>query len=105
LAYFAYGINVYEYFFENRRPDWDKILKGRENKFYYFAIAEVPAGADRSKIKSFELELFLQNMKRPLEVRSFDFKTSPVFAEIFAEADNYAEIEKILSAKMEDYIR
>ncbi len=32
LAYFAWGTNNYKMFFEQKAPDWNQILKGKEGK-------------------------------------------------------------------------
>ncbi len=50
LAYYAYGINIYEYFNNDLKPDWDKILADKKDKIYYFAMAETPNDIDKTKI-------------------------------------------------------
>ena len=104
LAYFAYGIDVYEYYFEQKSPDWEKILKDRGGEFYYFTIAEVPVSLDKSEIKDIDYNAFLKNISHPLEVRKIDYRRHPIFAIVFAKTDDYSEMSNILKKNMKDFI-
>jgi len=105
IAYFAYGINVYEYYFNQLEPDWKNILEGKEGEIFYFAMAEVPANIEKSKIAEFKYDDFLDNFSKVLEVRKFDPKQHPVFAIIIAKTDNYNEISKILSLETGEFVK
>ena len=104
LAYFAYGIDVYEYYFEQKTPDWEKILKEKGSEFYYFTIAEVPVSVDKSMIKEVDYDGFLKNISHPLEVRKIDYRRHPIFAIVFAKTDDYSEMSNILKKDMRDFI-
>lgn len=104
LAYFAYGIDVYEYYFEQKSPDWEKILKEKGSEFYYFTIAEVPVSVDKSMIKEVDYDGFLKNISHPLEVRKIDYRRHPIFAIVFAKTDDYSEMSNILKKNMRDFI-
>ena len=43
IAQHAWGINVYEYFLKQLKPDWNRILSQSDNQLYYFTIADVPS--------------------------------------------------------------
>ena len=103
LAYFAYGINIYEYFAYNKKPDWKQILKDKKDKIFYFAMAEVPSGVDKTKIK-FDYEKLKTCFSKILDYRKIDFLNKPMFAVIFGETQNEAEINKILELNMKDFI-
>ncbi len=105
LAYFAYGINVYEYYFEQKRPDWEKILEGKDGYFYCFAIAEIPPTVNKDSIGFVDYDAFLENFEEPLEIRKIDYRNHPIFAIVFAKTKDYAEISKILSDDMKNYIK
>jgi hypothetical protein len=66
VAKYAWGINVYEYLLNQQKPDWNEILSKANRGVYYFSMAEVPEGMDRSKIKSFNYEKFLANYSNVL---------------------------------------
>ena len=104
LAYFAYGIDVYEYYFEQKTPDWEKILKEKGSEFYYFTIAEVPVSVDKSMIREVDYDGFLKNISHPLEVRKIDYRRHPIFAIVFAKTDDYSEMSNILKKNMRDFI-
>ena len=104
LAYFAYGIDVYEYYFEQKSPDWEKILKEKGSEFYYFTIAEVPVSVDKSMIREVDYDGFLKNISHPLEVRKIDYRRHPILAIVFAKTDDYSEMSNILKKDMRDFI-
>ncbi len=104
VAKYAWGINVYECFFSQQRPDWNTILTNAGKEVYYFSMAEVPSGQDRGKIQGFEYERFLANYSNVLEVRRINFKENPLFAIVFGSTKSKDEVVKILSLKTSDYI-
>ncbi len=104
VAKYAWGINVYECFFNQQRPDWNTILANAGKEVYYFSMAEVPSGQDRGKIQGFEYERFLANYSNVLEVRRINFKENPLFAIVFGSTKSKDEVVKILSLKTSDYI-
>lgn len=104
VAKYAWGINVYECFYNQKRPDWNSILANAGKEVFYFSMAEVPAGTDRKKIKGFEYERFLANYSNVLEVRRINPQNNPLFAIIFGSTHNKEEVVKILSLKTRDYI-
>ncbi len=104
VAKYAWGINVYECFFEQRKPDWNTILANAGKDVFYFSMAEVPINEDKNKIQGFEYERFLANYSNVLEVRRINFKENPLFAIIFGSTTSKDEVLKILSLKTKDYI-
>ena len=104
LAYYSYGINIYEYYFKNKKPDWDKILEGKDDEVYYFAMAEIPKNIASEEIETFDYDGFMKNISCPLDVRKINFKIHPLFAIVFARAENYNEVENILKLDMNRFI-
>ena len=43
IAQYAWGINVYEYYFKNLKPDWEEILSNSADDYYYFTIGDIPS--------------------------------------------------------------
>ena len=103
VAKYAWGINVYEYFFEQKKPNWNEILAKASNRIYYFSMAEVPSGMDRKKIKSFDYEKYLANFSNVLELRRINYHEHPLFAVIFGFTTDRDEIHRILELKTKDY--
>lgn len=104
VANYAYNINVYECFFKQISPDWEKIFAQNDAAIYYFSMPEVPSSIDRKKIKSFNYDAFCKNYSEILELRKVDYKNNPVFAVIFGKTKNEKEIENILNLKTVDFI-
>lgn len=104
VAQYAWGINVYEYFFEQKMPDWNNILENAGKGVYYFSMAEVPAGIDGKTINGFEYDRFLSNYSNILEVRRINYKENPLFAVVFGSTTDKNEVVNILSLKTKDYI-
>ena len=104
LAKYAWGINVYEAFYKQEKPDWNSILTKAGKGVFYFSMAEIPNEVDKSKIKGFEYERFLANFSNVLEVRRIDYHKNPLFAIIFGSTTNKEEVLRILSLNTKDYV-
>ena len=104
VAKYAWGINIYECFYNNIRPDWTEILSNAGREIFYFSMAEVPINVPAEKINDFDYENFLANYSNVLEVRKIDYKIHPLFAVIFGSTTDEREIKKILSLNTKDYI-
>lgn len=104
LAYFAYGINVYEHFHRGLKPDWGEILKDKGGETYYFAMAETPSDIDRSRI-AFDHEAFKRCFSRILDYRQIDHRQRPLFAIVFGMTESKDEIDRILKLKTQEFIR
>ena len=104
VSKYAWGINVYECFFNQTRPDWNRILSEGRKEVYYFSMAEVPQGIDKNRLKNFDYNGFLKNYSNVLEVRRINPLCNPLFAIIFGSTTSKDEVVKILSLKTTDYI-
>lgn len=103
LAYYAYGINIYEYFMNNFEPNWNEILKDKNDKIYYFVMAETPADLNKSSI-SFNYKGLEQFFTKILEFRKIDYINKPLFAIIFGETTSVKEIEGILKLDIKEFV-
>ena len=103
VSKYAWGINVYECFLNQTKPDWNNILEKASRGVYYFSMAEVSSDIDRSKIKSFDYEKYLLNFSNVLELRRINPKKNPLFAVIFGSTDSKDEVKNILKLKTRDY--
>ena len=102
VAKYAWKINVYEYFYFQKRPDWNKIFSEAGSDIFYFSMAEVPS--DIKKVEGFNYGKFLNNYSNILELRRINFTENPLFAVIFGSTTNENEIKKIMSLKTKDFI-
>jgi hypothetical protein len=51
VEYYFYGINPYEYYFHQKKPDWDSILASRSDKLYGMFGVDIPKHLDKSRIR------------------------------------------------------
>lgn len=104
IAQYAWGINVYEAFFNQEKPDWDEILSKRGEEFYYFTIGDIPNSISKADILAVDYERYLKNISETLAVRKIDYKNNPIFAIVFAKTNDVNEIKSLLSLDMANYI-
>lgn len=104
IAQNAWGINVYEYFMNNKKPCWDEILNKSSDDYYYFTIGDIPSSVDKKDIKKIDYDKYLKNITNPLVIRKIDYMTKPVFAIVFATCKSKEEIRNILKLNMLDFI-
>lgn len=106
LTWFAFGINSYDYFLSNRKPDWDAILKTKDSSLFSLIVLNNSTGVRGSDIKSFDYETLRSHFQKPLEIREVDFTAFPLFGFLFAETktEHYSELERILSSDLTEYI-
>lgn len=105
-TWFSYGINSYEYFFNEQKPDWDSVFKTRKDKMYSLLVLNNSTGVQGNKIGKFNYDKVAACLEKPLEIRPIDFNAFPLFGFIFAEtrADNYAELEYLLKSDLKEFI-
>ncbi len=105
IAYYAYGINPYEYYFEQKTPNWDEVLEQKDDSLYYLAIADIPSDIAKNTIDSFDYEGFSKNISQLLAMREIDFKNHPLFAMVFGQTKNYDEISDLLELNLSKYTK
>lgn len=100
ITYHAWGINPYEHYFKNLRPDWPAIVKDREDEVYAMVIADVPPSMDRHAVQSFDYDGLRDEFEAVMEMRKVDFTEYPVFGFVFARMDEpgLAELKETLKA-------
>jgi hypothetical protein len=107
LAWYAFGINLYEYLFQQKVPDWDIILKEREDIIYSNIVLNNSTGIAGKDILSFDYDKLMAAFEKPLELRKADFKKFPLFGFLFCETrrQNINELDRILMSDLREYIR
>jgi hypothetical protein len=107
LAWHAFGINLYEYLFQQKQPDWEVILRGKEDRLYSNIVLNNSTGTEGKKISSFDYEKLLADFEKPLELRKADFRKFPLFGFLFCETrkQNMQELDRILMSDLKEYIK
>lgn len=106
LSFYAYGFNPYEFYFYQKKPDWQKLLKDKNDKTFSIVVLDNSSGFNSDQIKEFNFKKLLSEFEKPLDLRKIDFHEYPVFGFLFTETcrGNFSELEKILRSDLRDYI-
>ena len=102
----ATGFNPYEFYLQNKQPDWEDVFKERENKKFSIVVLNNNSGYAPDEIEHFDYELLGNDFEKPLMIRKLDIKNFPVFGFVFAEtsAGNESELDNILVSDLRKYI-
>lgn len=106
LAGMAYGFDPYQMYFNQEKPDWDSILKDREDKNYNIVILDNSTGVDGADIQSFEHGKLLTHFSKVLDFRPVDYKIYPIFGFLFVETNGGERdvLERVLTSDLREYI-
>jgi hypothetical protein len=102
----ATGFSPYEYFLENRKPDWEEIFKGRSNMKYSIVVLNNNSGYLPDEIANFDYDLLKRDFQNPLQIRQLDVNKYSVFGFVFAETSpgHEDELDQILASDLRKYI-
>ena len=100
------GFNEYKCFCENKKPDWDTIFKGKENKIFSVIVLDNNSGIIPSDILGFNYSGLAKDFEKPIVIRELDINKYPVFGFAFIEsaASNKKELNDILTSDLRKYI-
>lgn len=106
VSFLAYGLNTYLCYYQQQKPDWPEILKGKEGKLFSIIVLDNSTGMNADEIASFDYEKLLSQFERPLELRKIDHKEYPLFGFLFTETreENMIELENILHSDLTEFI-
>ncbi len=106
LAFHAYGYNLYEYCFGQRKPDWEELLRGRDDYVYGLVVLNNSTGIEPRKIRGFDYNGLVESFEHVLELRKVDHREFHFFGFVFIESrkDNYRELGRILRSDLREYI-
>ena len=106
LAWHAFGINLYEYLFQQKQPDWNLLLKDKDGAVFSNIVLNNSTGIEGKNILSFDYEKLLADFEKPLELRKADFGKFPLFGFLFCETrkQNMQELESILMSDLKKYV-
>lgn len=102
LGIHAYGINTYESFFQQLKPDWESILSNMDDAVYSFFCAEFELRSDQV-IRGFDHEGLKKRFQQILEYRVMpeEFNT---FAVIFYRSETSLENYRLIRMNLDSYI-
>ncbi len=106
LTTHAYNLNPYEYYFQQKEPNWDLLLKDKKGLNYCMIILDNSTGYKAENIIDFNYNAVLKTFKKPLDLRKTNWNEYPIFGILFTETheDNYNEIELILKSDLKEFV-
>lgn len=107
LAWHAFGINLYEYLFQQKKPDWNSILENKDGAVFSNIVLNNSTGIEGKNIQSFDYVKLLADFENPLELRKADFGKFPLFGFLFCETrkQNMQELDRILISDLKEYVK
>jgi len=103
VALFAFGIRTYEYFLENKKPDWVKILAKKGDEIFTMLVLNKPELCP--PISTFDYDALCAKFERVLCLRKMDFRELSIFGFLYTETRNTAELEFIVHSDLTEFIR
>ena len=107
LAWYAFKFNSYQYFIQNKKPNWDEIFKTMKDKIYSIILLNNNSGFIPSKISHFDFDMLKQDLENIVVIRKLDFNKYNAFGILFTETSkgNDRELKEILNSDLTKYIR
>ncbi|NCC81802.1 MAG: GNAT family N-acetyltransferase [Clostridia bacterium] len=105
LTLFAYGFRTYDYYLNNIVPDWDSLLKGKEDILYGMVVLD--KSGEINENTSFDYEGIEKCFDKVLKIRKLDYKKYPVFGFVFTETkvNNKGELDRMMTEDLKKYLR
>ncbi|HKI79128.1 MAG TPA: ATP-grasp domain-containing protein [Ignavibacteriaceae bacterium] len=107
FSWYAYGFNSYEYFLDNKKPDWNEIFRTRKDKKYSLIVLDNISGIKESEIEYFDYDQLLKDFEKPLNIRKVDINKYHIFGFLFIEttAGKDEGLNRILTSTLIEYIK
>lgn len=107
LAFYAYGIDVYETLTRGSRPDWARILADEnDDAVSYFAIFETPRSLAKNNANpdaAFDYDALSREFSTLFELRRIDWRRRPIAAIAFAQTSDPQELQRVLELDVERF--
>ncbi len=110
LAFYAYGVDVYETLARGLRPNWERILADAEtdDAVSFFAIFETPrslAATDANADAVFDYDALTREFSTLFELRRIDWLRRPLAAIAFAQTSEPQELDRVLKLDVERFVQ
>lgn len=103
VGFFAYGLRTYDYFLNNRKPDWNNLLEGKDGKLYTMCVLNKPVPCP--PIREFDYDALCKKFESVCCLRKFDYRENTIFGFLFTETRNPDELKFIVKTDLTEFIR
>ncbi|MDH3381202.1 MAG: ATP-grasp domain-containing protein [Flavobacteriaceae bacterium] len=106
LAYYAFGINAYELYQNQQKPNWESILNSMEDDYFGLVILDNSTGIKAENIADFNYNKLLSKFEKALELRKVDINQFPLFGYFYTQtkAENFQELSTILQDNLAAFV-
>jgi len=95
LSFYAFGINSFEYFFNQKEPDWDMILLEDNRNYYAFVVGQRPLNFNSEK-ESIDVKAYKETFNEILSYTEIDAGKYKFFSTVFTRSENLNDLTKYL---------
>ena len=86
ISWYAYGFRTYEYYLEDRAPDWDALAEGAAGKLYVMSMLN-GCPSDLAGDETFDYDAFCAKFSHVLALRKMEYRATASFGFLFFETD------------------
>ena len=104
LGAHAYGVDVYDYYFNQLKPNWEEKIEAMDNAIYSFLCAEFDPSISLELIRAVDHESFKQQFNEILDYRYMDYKEYPIFSVVFFKHHTFDENKRLLTLELSNFI-
>ena len=101
VAFFAFGVRTYDYFLNNKKPDWEQLLAGKENKIYTMIVLNKPV--PEPKFNDFNYDALCAKFEKVLCLRKMNWRERSIFGFLYTETQNPRELEFIVNSDLTEF--
>ncbi|MBN2843654.1 MAG: ATP-grasp domain-containing protein [Sedimentisphaerales bacterium] len=105
LTWYAYQENSYLNYLWQNKPNWQRILNGKDDSVYALVVLDNSTGVEGAKVASFDYDRLLACFSQPLELRKTNWKEYPLFGYFFTRTpkEGIAELNDILTNDLREF--
>ncbi len=101
ISHFAYNFYSFDYFFKNKRPNWEEILKDKGKEIYSFIVLNKEKTIESNQ--SFNYDKLKSDFKNVLCLRKVDYNELSMFGVLFAKTQHMEELNHIKTSDLTEY--
>jgi len=106
ISMFAYGFSTYEYFMENKKPDWKEIREKAGSSVTAMCVIEKGSHIDDASLDGFDYAKLRGSFSKVYELRETDYMKYGVFGFIFVgvDSEDSPELKNILDSDLSEFL-
>jgi len=102
LTFYAFNINPFEYFFQNKEPNWNDIWNKSKSDYYAWILGYNAENIDIEEYSPNHPK-YKNNLGEYIKYIELDYKKNPAFSIAYLKLNNLSEVEKYTTIEYTDY--